>query len=150
METSEEEITKTGIGLIMLLDDIEADNEFHRAVIQSAGLSWKSISITHPLEALTYFKNCLTERPNVHYPVPDLVFLDLMMPAYDGFELLDQFKELPDPYDRKKKMKFVLLTGTVNPEISLRAKTDYSDLIIACAQKPLEASVVLQIAEKDF
>jgi CheY-like chemotaxis protein len=77
-----------------------------------------------------------------------LVFLDFMMPFFTGFEVLDNFRRLPDHYGRKKKIKFVLLTGMMDPEFTARAEAEYSDLILTCAQKPLQTDLLLDIAAK--
>jgi CheY-like chemotaxis protein len=148
----ETEETKAGkkIDFIILIDDDTVDNELNCQMITKAGLSENVHCFTHALEAITYFKNCLTERPLKQFPVPDLVFVDLWMPFYNGFELLDEFRKLADPYERKKDIRFVLLTGVVEPELSLRAKTDYGDLLIGCVQKPLNPDLLNKIAAKHF
>jgi two-component system chemotaxis response regulator CheY len=147
---SEETKAAKKIDFIVLIDDDKVDNELHCEIISKAGLSKKVECFTHSLEAVTYFKNCLTEEPLKNFPIPDLVFLDFYMPFYNGFEFLDEFRKLRDPYDRKHEIRFVMLTGEVSPEMSLRAKTDYGDLLIACSQKPLDPDLLRKIAAKHF
>src|SRR5688572_19367135 len=112
-------VLKQKINLILLVDDHDADNFYHFELLTGSAIAKKIATISHPLEDLTYFKNCLTEEPNIKFPVPEVVLLDVLMPADDGFELLDHFRQINDPYHRKKNIKFLLGTGDVNPEFSL-------------------------------
>jgi CheY-like chemotaxis protein len=147
IETKKKVTAKT-IDFILLVDDDVQDNEANSDTIIRLGVSKKVECLTHALDALTYFKNCLTEEPNVKYPVPDLVFIDFMMPFFTGFEVLDNFRRLPDHYGRKKKIRFVFLTSIMVPEVKRRTKEEYSDLVMACAEKPLQPDLLLDIAAK--
>jgi CheY-like chemotaxis protein len=146
-------MASNNIDFILLIDDDKTDNKESSQTIKRE-LSKNVKSLYLPVEALTYFEKCLSEEPNVKFPVPDLVFLDLFMPVFNGFELLDEFRKLPDPYGRRKKMKFILVTmaldRVVGRGIYLKVEEHYSDLIIACVQKPLEPELLQEIARTQF
>jgi CheY-like chemotaxis protein len=142
------------IDLILLIDDDEADNAYHFEVILEEGVATKVVTLTHADEVLHYFKNSLTEEPNIKFPVPDLILLDVLMPHYDAFEMLphydafemlDKLRTFADPYERRRQMKFVLMTGLIVPEVTNRIVKEYSDLVIACIEKPLKGAFLREI-----
>ncbi len=64
---------------------------------------------------------------------PDLIILDLMMPAGGGFEILDRIKSIPS----KATIPVVILTGkTIDSEVKAKAKA-YD--VAAVFTKPYES-----------
>ena len=64
---------------------------------------------------------------------PDLIILDLMMPAGGGFEILDRIKNIPS----KATIPVVILTGkTIESDVKARAKA-YD--VAAVFTKPYES-----------
>lgn len=132
----------------MLIDDNEADNEFHRIVIEKSGCAEQIHAFSNTTEALSYLKNCIETSA----PVPDLIFLDILMPRIDGFEWLTQLKNLlSGKPELKQKVKVVMLSGNYDPvmEIYLNSPS-YDDMILGYRLKPLTAQMLSEILEKHF
>lgn len=124
------------IGNIMLIDDNEADNVYHKIIIERAGIAEKVISFSSSIEALEYLKKCFQGGAAESGCVkPDLIFLDINLPAMSGYELLDKLKLLPDAFNRQ--LKIVVLTGSLNPEDAQIAKEKYKDQIAGFEIKPI-------------
>lgn len=140
----------TKLDLILLIDDNDADNEFHQLVIDRAEITRTLKTLSNSIKALEYFRACFSLEDNPAYPLPDLIFLDINMPALNGFELLDKIRLLPDIYNKKAKMKIFMLTGSLNPDDFKRASTEYADIITGFRIKPLSDTIFLEIIRSHF
>ena len=135
---------------VLLIDDNEADNEFHEIVIKECGITNHLHSILSSIKALDYLKKSFGSEDNSEFPTPELVFLDINMPAMNGFELLDKLRAIPDPNNRKGKMKIFMLTGSLNPDDRAKATEEYSDLVTGYKIKPLVDTAFLEIVQTYF
>lgn len=138
------------LDLILLIDDNEADNEYHQLVIRRAEITKRLKSIDDSRTALEYFRHCFSDEDNASCPLPDLVFLDINMPALNGFELLDEMRKLPDPYNKLNRMRIFMLTGSLNKDDYDKAMYYYHDLIRGFRIKPLTDSIFLVIVQDYF
>jgi CheY-like chemotaxis protein len=138
------------VNQILLIDDNPADNEFHTLVIEKAGVSDKLVCIPSSRKALDYLSKCITTEDNAEFSAPDLVFLDLNMPAMNGFEFLDKLRVVPDPHKRKGKIRIFILTGSLNPDDFKLAMEKYGDVITGFRLKPLLDTIFIDIVEHYF
>ncbi len=132
---------------ILLIDDNEADNEYHETLIKKAEIASAVKSISDSAEAFMYLEDCLKKGKN-----PELIFLDILMPHLDGFEMVDKYKEalLHENYPLKN-IKVFILSGGYDPEMEFYLNSgNYHDLIIGYRQKPLTVEMLHEIVNKYF
>jgi CheY-like chemotaxis protein len=128
---------RTPLNCILLIDDDEPTNFLNRLTLEQTGCS-QSIHVAQSgEEALEFLRN--TQRP-------DLIFLDVNMPAMDGWEFLERYRSLPS--DRKADVVLIMLTTSLNPDDELRTRAIPE--VSGFENKPLSQQRVEQLLEKYF
>ena len=120
-----------GIHRIVLIDDCETDNIFHEMVLATADFEGDLKIFDSPSAGIQYLKT----QPDG--PV-DLVFLDVNMPAIDGWGVL---AALQDDLQKWPAMQIVMLTSSSAPEDLGRAKPLEPDTTRQLLQGPLEGQL---------
>ena len=114
---------------IMLVDDSESDNYFHKLIIQEAGLNVEVEDCVEASEALRRIAKAVAgERP-----MPDIILLDINMPAIDGWQFLDAYAGIV-PISVVTPV-VVMLSNSANP--ADKARADSIPLIKGFCSKPL-------------
>ncbi|GGK71122.1 putative bifunctional diguanylate cyclase/phosphodiesterase [Amphritea balenae] len=139
--------SKTGFqnALIMMVDDEPIMMEIVQAHLEGAGYS-RFISVEDSREAF----DVLTHRR------PDILFLDLVMPQVDGFEVLRRIRE----HDEFAYLPVIVLTSSTDAESKLRAlelgatdflakPVDASELILRLRNTLTVKAYVDQLANSD-
>ena len=87
---------------IVLIDDDDFGNEYQQIIFKKA-LPGSTITVfADSRKVVSDWNNLVqTTKPGV----TTLVFLDIKMPAIDGFALLRHIKNTPDPYHHKGRFK---------------------------------------------
>lgn len=133
---------KRKLNCILLIDDHEPTNFLHKLVINEADCTEKVVVMEKGQEALDY----LLSKQNGKYPQPDLIFLDINMPAMDGWEFLEHYKGLN--IAQQGDVIVVMLTTSFRPDDIERAKGIKE---VSCFKnKPLTVEIIQEILDKYF
>lgn len=89
---------------VLLIDDNEIDNFTNERLISKSNFASRVIIKDFAKDALEMLRNSSPEE------LPQLIFLDVMMPVMDGFGFLEEFDKLSQ--DVKKKCKVVMLSSS--------------------------------------
>ncbi len=117
----------TKFNCILLVDDNPADNYFHDIVLTEAQFTKHVIVRESALDALQYLEH-------LEEPRPDLIFLDINMPRIDGWEFLNQYRQLfPDASDRAP---IYMLTTAISVVEEKRAAE--TGMVAGFLKKPLD------------
>ena len=132
------------IKTVLLIDDDEPTTFINKKIIQSSGLIETIHTANSGLEALNFLGR-KADQPN-EILTPDLILLDINMPAMDGWEFLTEYKklEITDP----KAIVIVMLTTSLNPDDELKAKEIKE--VYGFKNKPLTKQMLEDIVMKYF
>ncbi len=123
----------------MLVDDNDADNDYHKSIIEEMDITDNIQIAENGLEALVF----LTKENQI---LPDIILLDINMPKMNGWEFLEAFKHLD--IKQKAHIVIVLLTTSQNPEDKKRAEQIKE--ISGFQVKPLSEESLKEIIENHF
>ena len=125
----------------MLIDDNADDNFFHERVIRKSSYADMILVKQSALDALNYLKKDLLESE-----YPDLIFLDINMPAMNGWEFLEEFNQLTKVSQRNPII--IMLTTSDNPDDKENANT--YKIVSDFKTKPLTKDMLDSIIQKFF
>jgi CheY-like chemotaxis protein len=134
------------LNCILVVDDDEPTNFFTNLIIEESGLVNHVKIVQSGPEALDYLVKS-ESGDDENYPSPDLIFLDINMPAMDGWEFLEEYKKIKKSTDLDKVI-IVMLTTSLFPED--RAKASQMQEISGFENKPLTAENFERIINKHF
>ena len=135
------------INLVLLIDDNEDDNFFHRRAMEKAGRVELIDVCLDGSDALDYLQNMgKYANRGMNYPRPDLIFLDINMPRTNGWEFLDKYALLDAQFVGGPII--VMLTTSLNPNDRQRAES--CALVREFMTKPLKQQTFLEILDKHF
>ncbi|MBS1567193.1 MAG: response regulator [Bacteroidetes bacterium] len=107
---------KKKLSCILLVDDDEPTNFLNRLTLEDAGCAERVQVAPGGQAALDY----LVSADGGKTPLPNLIFLDINMPAMDGWEFLSRYQELQKA--QQAEVVVVMLTTSLNPEDEIRAR----------------------------
>ncbi|THU38247.1 response regulator [Niastella caeni] len=132
------------INSVLLIDDDEPTNFINKKILQSSG----RVEVIHVAnggtEALRILSNNKNNLNNSF--IPDVIFLDINMPAMDGWEFLIEFKKLENL--KAERIIIVMLTTSLNPDDELKAKGIKE--VYMYKNKPLTKDMIEEIINNNF
>ena len=136
---------KQKLNCVLVIDDDEPTNFFTQMIIEESGCTDHIKVMQSGQEALDYLaKSKQAGSDASSYPSPDLILLDINMPAMDGWEFLDEYKKL----NVETRIIVVMLTTSLFPEDKLRAEKIPE--ISGFENKPLTEEKLAAVLEKYF
>ncbi|HEX8548899.1 MAG TPA: response regulator [Cytophagaceae bacterium] len=91
---------------VLLVDDDNINNFINQRLIKKLNFSESIHTVTNGQEALDF----LRQKINSKDPLPELILLDINMPVMDGFEFIEQYRNLPE----KGTSNIIVLTTSTN------------------------------------
>jgi CheY-like chemotaxis protein len=138
---------KSKLNSVLLIDDDEPTNYYTQMIVEESGCTGHIKVAQGGQEALDYLSNTSKQgNAENNYLRPDLIFLDINMPAMDGWEFLDQYKKLNK--ERHGKVIVVMLTTSLNPDD--KTKANEMPEISGFESKPLTEEKLDKILKKHF
>jgi CheY-like chemotaxis protein len=136
---------KPKLKCVLIIDDDEPTNFFTRMILEEMNCAEHIQTVQSGQEALEYLAK--SEGPGCDenlYPSPDLVFLDINMPAMNGWEFLEEYRKMTV----KHRIIMVMLTTSLFPEDKLKAEAmpEISDF----ENKPITEEKVKAVLHKYF
>ena len=138
---------KQKLNCILFIDDDEPTNFLNEMIIENACCTEHIEIATSGEQALRYLGNHKgnTDQNNT-YPRPDLIFLDVNMPAMNGWEFLKEYDDLEDA--QKGNIVIIMLTTSLNPDDKLKAEG--TPHIAGFENKPLTEEKLAGLLRKYF
>lgn len=127
---------------VLLIDDEEIDNLINERLLQ-ANYFAKNVSVKTNIPTAI---NSIYKAIELGENIPNIIFLDLQLPKYDGFYFLLEFKQMRYKYEELKETSIVILSAHINkyPE---HLFTSHS-FVIDKVNKPLSEIALIHLREK--
>jgi len=137
---------KKKLNCILLIDDDEPTNFLNRMTLEQVGCARQIRIVQSGQEALDFLMHRGKYAQVQDCPHPDLIFLDINMPAMDGWEFLEKYRQLSAT--QKASIVMIMLTTSLNPDDEQRALSIPE--INGFENKPLKADRLKEILESYF
>jgi len=103
---------------VLLIDDNDIDNFINERMITTSHFG-RTVTVKNSGESALQHLRDIADNTSV---LPQVIFLDLNMPAMDGFGFLAEYEKLPESI--RHFCKVVVLSSSISPEDINRASTN--------------------------
>lgn len=135
--------TNKKLDCVLLIDDDEATNFYHKLILEEEGVNVHIQSVKSAKEGLDFL---LCKGDYENYPQSGIIFLDLNMPGMNGWDFIEEYKELSK--DIHERAVISILTTSANPDDRERAAS--IPMVIEFVHKPLTPEVFWKVANENF
>jgi CheY-like chemotaxis protein len=128
------------LDMVMSVDDDSMVQMISEIIMSDEGFCESIVKIEDGRMALEYFEE-QSKLPVEKQKIPELVFLDINMPIFNGWDFLNKYDQ-----DFKKfhdRTKIIVLTSAVDPETEIKAVEH--PLIFKYITKPLEHKHIAEL-----
>lgn len=127
------------VDFILLIDDDEATNFYHRIMSEESGVSETILEADTVDKAIAVLK----EKLDAPEAVRGLVFLDINLPARDGWSFIEDVEQFPE--EQQQRLTIVMLSASEVPRELDRINAH--PLIHSFMPKPLSPEKIHGIVE---
>ncbi|MEP6948452.1 MAG: response regulator [Ginsengibacter sp.] len=123
----------------IVIDDDQINNLYCRIIIKQAAGELEIKTFDIPEKGFEYITKEYSNNKN-----PTVLFLDINMPTWSGWDFLDNFEKLDE--NIKKQIKIYILSSSVDPADHQQAMDN--KYVVGYIEKPLSELTVLAILEE--
>lgn len=114
---------------VIIVDDNPIERYCLSRIIINNNFGKKVVEFSLAREALAYLEN----NQERHDQLPEVIFIDLYMPHFSGFEFLEAYDKLP--LTLKNKVKVFIVSSTINNHDIIHVCRDPN--VVSFQQKPI-------------
>lgn len=127
--------TEVKHAIVMLVDDNPIENLVNGKLLTASGFANKITTFETGKDTLEFLQNAHPDE------LPEVIFLDIIMPGMDGFQFLDEFEKLDERI--RKRCKVVMLSSSDSFKDLNRANKN--KLVRKFLNKPLTTEMLAAI-----